>query len=121
MELIIPINITDVSSEQRSQIRRLASLGLRLPIIANLAGVTPDDLSTACEQEIAAAGLESQKAILAALLEMATSQKNVSATIFWIKTFCAHLLPTNSDSRNEPKPKVDFYVFNNDGAPNDDY
>ena len=121
MELIIPINISDVSSEQRSQIRRLASLGLRLPIIANLAGVTPDDLSTACEQEIAAAGLESQKAVLAALLEMAISQKNVSATIFWIKTFCAHLLPTNSDSRNEPKPKVDFYVFNNDGAPNDDY
>ena len=124
MELIIPITITDVSSEQRSQIRRLASLGLRLPVIANLAGVTTGDLSTACEQEIAAAGLESQTAVLAVLLEMATSQKSVSATIFWIKTFCAHLLPTKRNSRDEsrhPPQELKFHVFNNDGAPNDDY
>jgi hypothetical protein len=96
MELIIPITGTDVSLEQRSQIHRLASLGLRLAVIANLVGLTADDLSAKCGAEIAAHGLESQKAVLASLLERAISRKSVSATIFWIKTFCAHLLPANN-------------------------
>ena len=118
----------------RESICIFARCGIRPDAIAGLFGLTEDSLLTEFGEEIAAAARQAKQAVLEALYELATSKKSVSATIFWIKTFCADLLPTppaKDPPRKSSKPTAPreefvprpfkFEVYNNDGEPNADY
>ena len=148
MAFIIDDNPVDEKSihppnqKQLDDIREMAGLGVRPAVIAELQKVNLDDLMQSCGDEINAAALTSHKAVLRSLYNMATSERNVSATLFWIKTHCAHLLglsETKNNSKSQSsssKPSKDkphdwdpdsankrivFTVYNNDGEPNADY
>jgi len=118
-------NGTYPTPEQLKKIVQMASFGFRPSVIAQMLGLPEEILLSSCSNEIAKAALESQESVLSALLNMAKSEKNVSATIFWLKTFGSHLLPTTPVKDDSPKssdrPPVDFFVYNNDGEPNADY
>jgi hypothetical protein len=118
-------NGTYPTPEQLKKIVQMASFGFRPSVIAQMLGLPEEILLSSCSNEIAKAALESQESVLSALLNMAKSEKNVSATIFWLKTFGDHLLPTSPVKDDSPKssdrPPVDFFVYNNDGEPNADY
>jgi hypothetical protein len=113
------------TDEQRKEIRAMASFGVHPSTIARIVNLPEEILLAYCGKEIAQAALESQESVLSALLNMAKSEKNISATTFWLKTFGAHLLPTPPVKDDSPKssdrPPVDFFVYNNDGEPNADY
>jgi hypothetical protein len=118
-------NGTYPTPEQLKKITQMASFGARPTAIAKMFDIPEEILLAYCGKEIAAAALESQELVLSALLNMAKSEKNISATTFWLKTFAAHLLPTPPVKDDSPKssdrPPVDFFVYNNDGEPNADY
>jgi hypothetical protein len=132
MESLIPIPDTPVPGEteippptpsQLAQASLMAGLGIRPLVISIFFSVSLPDLMKSCGVQITAAQ-DSHKAILAGLKEMALSKRHPSATLFWVKTFCAHLLPTPAKARSyQPDPNGTFNieVYNNDGEPNYDY
>ncbi len=128
MQLFTPFTPgTPISPEQSAQVRHLAILGLRLSVISTFFGVTPEELNDSCGPEIAAAARHAKQAVLGSLYDMATSGKNISATIFWLRTFCPEIFPAPKTSKkSEPEPEFvprpfKFEVYCNDGEPNFDY
>jgi hypothetical protein len=131
MQTIDPMSISDEPEHtatptpaQLSQVRLMANLGIRLVVMAILFDVSLCHLSRACGPQIAAGTEDSHKAVLATLKEMALSKRHPSATLFWVKTFCAHLLPTPPKSKpdeRDPNESFTIEVYNNDGEPNYDY
>ena len=115
------------NDQERKEIIEMARQGVRLPAIAKMFDLPEEILLASCGKDIAEVALQSQKAVLSALLNMAKSEKNISATTFWLKTFGSHLLPAppakdSPQNSSEPnRPPVDFFVYNNDGEPNADY
>ena len=118
-------NVQHPTEQQRTDVIEMARLGIRHSTIARMFGLPEEILLAGCGEAMAQAALESQTAVLSAILHMAKSGKSVSATIFWLKTFGAHLLPTppakDDSQKSSGRPPVDFFVYNNDGEPNADY
>ncbi len=120
--------------QEREDICAFARYGLRPNAIALVFGVTEEFLLSGFGEDIAAVARKAKQTVLSALYEMAISKKSISATLFWVKTFCADLLPTppaKDPSRKSSKstaPREEFVprpfkfeVYNNDGEPNADY
>ena len=116
--------------------RVLASCGLHYSLVAQSLGFTGWEVLTAVngEEFDQAAETKAQNTIDRALYEMAASQNNNAATIFWVKSYGypATNTPPASASKpekkkpyvwnpNDPNDRVIFRVYNNDGEPNHDY
>jgi hypothetical protein len=124
-------------TKQNAEIESMARLGICNEAIAAHCGITVDALAQACGAKINLTKQESNLRVLQSLFDMATSGRNLSATLFWIKTHCGHLLPAEKDDLpkakgsksgdktewdpNDPNDRVIFSVYNNDGEPNADY
>jgi hypothetical protein len=75
------------SDEDRTKIVRMCRLGIPRKHIAIVFGISPKTLSRHCRKELDQA-IEANVKVAATLFTMATSGKNVAATIFWAKTRC---------------------------------
>ena len=133
--------VTLLTPEELAMVREWATVGMHPAAIAQSLSVTEERLIEFCGDEVANASLTSHLAVLDTLYQMATSQRHTAATIFWVKTQCAHLFASpeskgdspkaESCSRKSPKPdvsdpndltrRITFTVYNNDGEPNADY
>jgi len=153
MESTFPENIQakdgkTLSPETLASIKRMASHGVSLDVIAKYHSASLDQLQQRYGAEIAQAYLDSNLQVLDALHRMAVSGRNPAATIFWINNHCTEILaasrakkvvssgndkltsstPSSPDSPKSSrssafKPtsklnRVVFRVYNNDGEPN---
>lgn len=89
-----------VTEKQRQQVKNMAALGLRQEEIATLLEITPKTLRKHFRDELDRGALEANAAVMGSLLQLATSGKNASATIFWVKTRCG----LREKQRPEDKP-----------------
>jgi hypothetical protein len=122
------------SDEQRGEIQEMARLCVSEKAIAKQIGAQLPDLNAECGKAIAAVRLQTNMEVLSVLHEMATNRRNLSATLFWVKTHCMDLFEqdnpetpvspkSSKDINSIPKHlrRLEFTVYNNDGEPNADY
>ena len=122
--------------EQRKQVEHMAALGLLQPNIALLIGISARSLRRHYRKELDEGSAVAQKKVLCSLYEMALSQRNSAATIFWVKTRCGFTqnkpkAPKERSSQAPPKapapkPKrqstlIGLTASLNDGAPNGEF
>jgi hypothetical protein len=79
-----PFHPTD---EDRTKIARMCRLGIPQKQIAIVFGIDPKTLRKHCRQELKDAVLANPR-VANTLFKMATSGRNVDATIFWAQTRC---------------------------------
>jgi len=79
-----PFHPTD---EDRTKIARMSRLGIAQKQIAIVFGIDPKTLRKHCRKELNEA-VQANVKVATTLFNMATSGRNVAATIFWAKTRC---------------------------------
>ncbi len=82
----------DLTPEQKVIIERMARQGISQKVIARVYEIDPKTLRKHCARELANANLCNNLDVLETLFAKATSARHVSATIYWVKTRCRHLL-----------------------------
>ncbi len=97
--------------DPRPLVFALAKLGLSHSAIAHSFGLTTSLLRLYFCQELIQAATEAEIEALASL----HPARNTTAALFHLK----HRQPPPQEPNNWPSPPEGFYVFNNDGEPND--
>jgi transposase-like protein len=136
---------TNFTNEERIRIKAMAANGITYKLIARTYGCSINTLRRHCSQELFEGRMEADEAVLKSLYNMATSERCVTATIFFVKTRCQHLTSGFNQEPDIPAEESDFYaippalqakseaavdsapavwkveVYNNEGEPNADY
>jgi hypothetical protein len=102
------------SDEDRTKIARMCRLGIARKQIAIVFGISPKTLRRHCRKELDQA-IEANVKVATTLFNMATSGKNIAATIFWAKTRCGFKYG-GSPFENEESDESETY----EGAPDSD-
>jgi hypothetical protein len=129
-----PAHVT--TPERCKQVEYMAALGLRQPNIALIMGISARSLRRRYRKQLDEGSAVAQKNVLVSLYEMALSQRNSAATIFWVKTRCGFAEGKQKPPKTrisqapskslQPKPKRQSTLIGltaelNDGAPNGEF
>ncbi len=117
------------SDADREKVSRMCSLGTPQADIAIVMGMSATTLRKHFREEIKRASIDANLEVAETLFKMATSGKDVAATIFWAKVrngfrTTAPAPPENkkqskqlNNNNNNPATPLTIEVINNDGAP----
>jgi predicted ArsR family transcriptional regulator len=89
------------SEEQRRMVKTMAALGTRHEDIAAIVDITPKTLRKHFRQELTRGAIEANAKVGQTLFAMATSGRNIAATIYWERTRGA-LRGRQSDTDRQP-------------------
>ena len=74
------------TEEQRRMVKTMAALGTRHEDIAAIVDITPKTLRKHFRQELTRGAIEANAKVGQTLFSMATSGRNIAATIYWERT-----------------------------------
>ena len=74
------------TQEQRRMVKTMAALGTRHEDIAAIVDITPKTLRKHFRQELTRGAIEANAKVGQTLFSMATSGRNIAATIYWERT-----------------------------------
>ena len=100
---------TNFTNEERIRIKAMAANGITYKLIARTYGCSINTLRRHCSQELFEGRMEADEAVLKSLYNMATSERCVTATIFFVKTRCQHLTSGFNQEPDIPAEESDFY------------
>ena len=106
------------TDEDRQKVHRMSRLGTSHEQIALVMGIRPPTLRKHFRQDLDNGAIEANLEVADTLFKMATSGKQLGATLFWARTrnrFCVEK-PEPPAPPPPPAPPV-IKIINNDGAP----
>jgi hypothetical protein len=111
------------TTEDRLKVSRMCALGTPQYQIAIVMDMAPRTLRKHFRKELTEAAIEANFKVADTLYTMATSGKDIAATIFWAKTRNGFKVPVVAPPEPKapepavPKPPSTIVLLNNDGAP----
>ena len=95
------------SGEQQRMVKTMAALGTRHEDIATILEITPKTLRKHFRVELSRGAIEANAKVGQTLFSMATSGRNIAATIYWERTRgTRRVRDSESDGRPMPPPQI---------------
>jgi hypothetical protein len=99
----MPVHKFEPREEQRRMVKALAGYGVKQRQIASLVGLgSPSTLRKHFHEELALGPVEAKANVMRTLFKMASSGRNPSMTIFWLKTRARWSETGNQDEAFKP-------------------